>query len=375
MIPNGRLSLERFLHLVVVVACVAAAVWLLGRLSAVLVPFILAVALDYIVDPWVDRVQKLVKDRVAAVLITLTALAVLAFAFLMLVVPMIGREAAHFADLAREQLPVLQRRMADTPWLQGMLAQLGAIDWHTYLTMENLSATVRKVLPGFWSGVGNVFGWLLGLIGVFTTVLYMVFLLVDEEHVKHKWIGYIPEVYRLRTVALVNDVKRALDTHFRGQLKIAAILSIVYIIGFTTIGLPLALLMGLLAGFLNLIPYFGLVSMVPVSFCAAILSLETGRGWGLIMVFVLLVYIAAQALEGLYLTPRIQGKNTGLRPVAILLSLSVWGTLLGFVGLLLALPITSVLIAYYKRFVIGESDALDASSPPPPTAPNPLGTS
>ena len=367
---SGRVSLERFLHLLLVAAITWFAVWLLGRLSAVLIPFILAVALDYIVDPWVDRVRRLVKNRVAAVLITLTVLFGAITCFFAIVGPMLGREAVHFGALATQQLPALQHRVENDPLLHDMVVQLGGIDWNTYLTADNLALAARKVLPGFWSGVSNAFGLLLGLIGVFTTILYMVFLLVDEEQVKHKWIDLIPETYRLRTVALVNDVKRALDVHFRGQLKIAAILSLVYIAGFSLIGIPLALLLGLIAGMLNLIPYFGLLSLLPVSFCAAIMSMESGRGWGSIMLLVILVYLVAQALEGLVLTPRIQGKNTGLRPVVILLSLSVWGSLLGFIGLLLALPLTSLLLAYYRRFVLEQPvESHKTGSPTPPPAP------
>lgn len=367
---SGRVSIERFLHLLLVAALVWLAVWLLGRLSAVLIPFILAVVLDYIVDPWVDRVQRLTKNRVAAVLITLTLLFGGIAALFAIVGPMLAREAVHFGQLAAQQLPALQQLVENDPMLHDLVTQLGGIDWSNYLTTDNLALAARKVLPGFWSGVSNAFGVLLGLIGVFTMVLYMVFLLVDEEQVKHKWIGLIPEAYRLRTVALVNDVKRALDVHFRGQLKIAAILSLVYVTGFSLIGLPLALLLGLLAGMLNLIPYFGLLSLLPVSFCAAIMSMESGGSWGTIMLLVILVYVVAQALEGLVLTPRIQGKNTGLRPVVILLSLSIWGTLLGFIGLLLALPLTSLLLAYYRRFVLdhpGESHARRPPAPPPAT--------
>ncbi|MEO8066065.1 MAG: AI-2E family transporter [Flavobacteriales bacterium] len=376
MLTSGRISIERFLHLVVVAVVVWGTVWVLNSLSAVLIPFIVALILDYIIDPLVDRVQKLVKNRVAAVLLTMLCLLLLVGGALALALPMIGSEAKHFADLVRAQLPALQHRVQDNPWLQGAVASMGGIDYHTYLTTDNLLAAARKVLPGFWGGVGNVFGWLFGLVAVFTTLLYMVFLLVDEAQLQGKWKTLLPADYRAPMIALVHDVQRVMNAYFRGQLKIAGILTVVYVVGFNSIGLPLATLLGILAGALGLIPYFGLLSILPVAFSAGIHSMEHHSSWGALMLWVLVVYIAAQALEGLVLTPRIQGKNTGLRPVVILLALSVWGSVLGLIGLLLALPLTTLLLSYYRRFILGETEdeeapVVERASPDPslPAAP------
>lgn len=365
MLASGRISLERFLHLVVVVVMTWAAIWVLNSLSAVLIPFFLALILDYIIDPLVDRVQRLVKSRVAAVLLTMLGLLIILGGLLAIAVPMVGKEARHFADLVREQLPALQARVQHTPWLHDAVVSLGGIDYHTYLTTDNLMALGKKALPGFWSGVGSVFGWFFGLVAVFTTLLYMVFLLVDEEEIAGKWKTLLPEDYRAPMIALVHDLQRVMNAYFRGQLQIAGILTVVYIIGFNIIGLPLATLLGVLAGALGLIPYFGLLSILPVAFSVGIHCMEHHTGfWGM-MVWVVVVYIAAQALEGLVLTPRIQGKNTGLRPVVILLALSIWGSVLGLVGLLLALPLTTLLLSYYRRFVLGETE--DEAGPVPQT--------
>ena len=362
MINSGRISLDRFLHLVVVAVVVWGAIWVLDSLSAVLIPFVVALILDYIIDPLVDRVQKLVKNRVAAVLLTMLVLVLIVGGLLAITIPMIGKEARHFADLVRDQLPALQQRVQDTPWLHDAVTSMGGIDYHNYLTTDNLMAAARKVLPGFWSGVGNVFGWLLGLVAVFTTVLYMVFLLVDEEQLQGKWKTLLPVGYRAPMIALVHDLQRVMNAYFRGQLKIAGILTVVYITGFNIIGLPLATLLGILAGALGLIPYFGLLSILPVAFSVGIHSMEHHSSFGFAMIWVLVVYAAAQALEGLVLTPRIQGKNTGLRPVVILLALSIWGSVLGLIGLLLALPLTVLLLSYYRRFVLGEVEQEETST-------------
>ena len=362
-------TLERLVHLIGILLVLSVVVWLLYYLSAVLVPFFIALLLAYIMDPWVARVQKFVKNRVAAVMITLVVVFAAVAGFFMITGPMVAREVQHFARLMAEQLPGWITLAQDTPWIHELLTQASAIDVQQYLTGENLMNVARKALPGFWQGLSSVFGWLLGLIGVFTTIIYLIFILIDEEDLKANWHTWIPPKYRDRVSGVAEDVERSMNLYFRGQLKIALILSVIYIIGFSLVGLPMALVLGLLAGMLSLIPYFALLSVLPVMLSAGLLALDRGGSFWAPMIGALVVYAVAQGLEGLVLTPRIQGKNTGLRPEYILLALSVWGSLLGVVGMIIALPLTAVLISYYKRSVLGEVEAPLVE--PSPVAPAP----
>jgi predicted PurR-regulated permease PerM len=349
-------TLNRLVHLLGVLVVLAALVWLLYYLSAALVPFFIALLLAYIMDPWVSRVQRLVKNRAAAVMLTLFVVVAVVAGFFMITGPMVAREVQHFARLMAEQLPGWIHLAQDTPWIQELLKQASAIDVEQYLTGENLMNVAKKTLPGFWQGLSSVFGWLLGLVGVFTTLIYLIFILIDEEDMKANWHTWIPPKYRDRVSGVVEDVERSMNLYFRGQLKIALILSVIYIIGFSIVGLPMALVLGLVAGMLSLIPYFALLSVLPVMLSAGLLALDQGGSFWPPMIGALIVYAIAQGLEGLVLTPRIQGKNTGLRPEYILLALSVWGSLLGVVGMIIALPLTTVILSYYKRSVLGEVD-------------------
>ncbi|MBL0046016.1 MAG: AI-2E family transporter [Flavobacteriales bacterium] len=350
-------TLNRLVHILGMLVVLATLVWLLYYLSAVLVPFFIALLLAYIMDPGVTRVQKFVKNRAVAVMLTLVVVIAIVTGFFMITGPMVAREVQHFARLMAEQLPGWIAMAQDTPWIHDLLMQASTFDVEQYLTGENLMNVARKALPGFWQGLSSVFGWLLGLIGVFTTIIYLVFILIDEEDLKANWHTWIPPKYRDRVSAVVEDVERSMNLYFRGQLKIALILSVIYILGFSIVGLPMALVLGLLAGMLSLIPYFALLSVLPVMLSAGLLALDQGGSFWPPMIGALVVYAVAQGLEGLVLTPRIQGKNTGLRPEYILLALSVWGSLLGVVGMIIALPLTAVLISYYRRSVLGEVEA------------------
>ncbi|MBP7514299.1 MAG: AI-2E family transporter [Flavobacteriales bacterium] len=354
MSADRPITLDRLVRIISGILVLAILVWLLYYLRAVLVPFFVALVLAYLLDPWVARVKKLVKNHTAAVLITLSAMFLLVAGLLAIIVPQVVDEMHHFAVLMANELPAWQAQVRHIPWIHDALAEASSIDVQGYLTGENLSKLAQKVLPGFWQGMSSVFGWLLGLVGVFTTLIYLIFILIDEEDVKENWEKLIPTKYRSRVADVVDDLGKAMNVYFRGQLKIALILSVVYIIGFSIVGLPLSLVLGLLAGLLSLIPYFALLSVPPVMLSAGLVALDHHGAFWPPMIGALAVYAVAQTLEGLVLTPRIQGKNTGLRPEYILLALSVWGSLLGVTGMIIALPLTTVIISYYRRVVLGE---------------------
>ena len=126
-------------------------------------------------------------------------------------------------------------------------------------------------------------------------------------------------------------------------------------IGFKIINFPLAVTLGLFIGFLNLIPYLQTIGIIPMVLLSLLKSAETGENFWIIFGLSLLVLGIVQTIQDLYLTPKIMGKAMGLNPAIILLSLSIWGTLLGFIGLIVALPLTTLCLSYYKRFILSEN--------------------
>ena len=150
----------------------------------------------------------------------------------------------------------------------------------------------------------------------------------------------------------MNDVKRAMNMYFRGQSLIALIVGILFAIGFSLVGFPMAVVLGLFIGVLNLVPYLQLISIPIAFFLCLVDAVATGGNFWALCGWTTVVYCVVQAFQDLYLTPRIMGKYMAINPVLILLSLSVWGSLLGFVGLIIALPLTALLMSYYKQYVL-----------------------
>ena len=159
-----------------------------------------------------------------------------------------------------------------------------------------------------------------------------------------------------------------MNRYFRGQSLIAFCVGVLLAIGFKIIDFPLAVTLGLFIGVLNLIPYLQTIGLVPMVLLSLLKSAETGENFWIIFGLSLLVLGIVQCIEDLYLTPRIMGKAMGLNPAIILLSLSVWGTLLGFIGLIIALPLTTLCLSYYKRFILQEDNEI-SPTPPPPSRP------
>jgi predicted PurR-regulated permease PerM len=147
-----------------------------------------------------------------------------------------------------------------------------------------------------------------------------------------------------------------MGNYFRGQSLVALCVGILFAIGFSIIDFPMAIGLGLFIGLLNLIPYLQMVGIIPTIMLALLKAYDTGGSFWLILLSALAVFAVVQTIQDMILTPRIMGKAMGLNPAMMLLSLSVWGALLGFIGLIIALPLTTLIIAYVNEW-IDERDA------------------
>ena len=140
-------------------------------------------------------------------------------------------------------------------------------------------------------------------------------------------------------------------------------MGVLFAIGFTIIGFPMGIGMGILIGILNLVPYLHTFALIPAALLALLKAADTGQNFWLVFLSAIIVFIVVQLICDTIVTPKIMGKAMGLNPAILLLSLSVWGVLLGFIGLIVALPLTTLIIAYWQRYVTKEADDDDDSSP------------
>jgi len=361
MIPNDRsFTFDRVVRLALFAGLAWGLVLLLDYLSDVLLPFFAGLVVAYFLDPVTNRVQHVIKQRVLAALFTLVSITLAVSLVVWFMVPMVGNELAdmgrtvskmasntELAQAAKEHLP-------ENVW-EELNEILKRDDVKRYLTSDGAvqmaKDTAKKLLPGVWgvlSGAANVLTFITGLLVI---MLYVVFLLIDYHNMAARWRDYLPPSMRDDVSRFVEEFIQATNRYFRSQALVACCVAVLFAIGFSIIGLPLAILMGIFIGLLNMVPYLQIVGTIPCLLLAGLKALEQGDNFLGALGLVLLVFGVVQLIQETVLVSRFQGEAMGLSPAIILLSISVWGKLLGFLGLILALPLTCLGLIYYRRYL------------------------
>lgn len=328
---------------------------LIRRLSGVLLPFLVSFVIAYILAPIVDFFQHKcrLKNRVLSVIVTLVlVLGVLAGAIAALT-PAISRQMTTLSTGIANYTHNFHTSEYLSPRLNEQVKELVEnLDIQTLLENPDVQQTIKNIVPKVSSWISSGLSSLAGLAIVFVCLLYIIFLLIDYEKISKNWAQYIPERYRRQAQMLMSDLDTHMNGYFRGQALIAFIVGILFAIGFQIIGLPMGIAMGLIIGVFNLVPYMQALGIPPCILLGLIQAAETGRPVWVIALCITAVFVIVQSIQDLILTPKIMGNVTGMGPAMILLCLSIWGSLLGVVGMIIALPITTLLVSYYKRFVL-----------------------
>ncbi len=359
MFDDKPYTFDRVVRMALTVAVLWGLVWLLGYLSDVLIPFAVAALLAYLINPLVCLVQKKLKKRLPAVILSLLLVVAVLGSLIWLVLPIVLNQ---MADMAR-----LLKRLGDTDVVERAATHLPPDVWQAVKDLAAkpevqelfqtesfwtvLKSVASKVLPGVWGVITGTASLLMGFVGLTIIVLYLIFLLLDYQKLRDGWRELIPAHYRKPVLEFISDFNNGMKRYFRGQAAVASIVGTLFACGFWLIGLPMGVLLGLFIGLLNMVPYLQILGFLPAVLLALMKAFETGGSvWGTVAL-VGLVFIVVQAIQDTVIVPRIMGKVTGLSPAMILLSLSIWGKLLGIFGLIIALPMTCLLMAYYRRFL------------------------
>lgn len=347
-------TFDRVVRIVIMIAVVVCAVWLIKVLKDVLLPFLVACLLAYMAEPFVQRNRAMLhlKGRAVAVFVTIFEGLFLIGLVIYFVAPMVIDEFHQMAVIMKRYMssehsggiiPVeVHNFLSQTLDFEAISRELSRQEWATII--ENSANMIGQIVSGGWSILLGFFNWLF-------VILYVVFIMLDYEKLMRGFHNLVPPSYRKPVYAIGNDIKKSMNHYFRSQALIAFIVGILFAIGFSIIGMPMAIVFGLFIGLLNMVPYLQLVSLIPAAALCIIYAAGGDGAFWPIFGRTIAVYCIVQAIQDLYLTPKIMGKAMGLNPAIILLSLSVWGTLLGFIGLIIALPLTTLLLSYYNSYI------------------------
>lgn len=350
-----EITFDKFIRWTGIVLIIGAVLFVTNYLSSVLLPFFIAWFFAYLLYPVVKFIEnKLhVKVRALSIIIAmLLAIGVIGGVIWMIIPPMIDQ----FDKLG----DVLTKWLHQTTHTNNLTALIK--DWiqenhgqiEKFMKSKDFSDAIKSAMPKVFSVVGQTANIILSIIASIITLLYMFFILLDYETLTANWIRIFPKKSRPFWHELMKDVEREMNNYIRGQGMVALCMGIMFCIGFTIIGFPMAIGLGILIGIMDLVPYLHTFALIPTAFLAMLKAADTGQNFWLVFGLAFLVFCVVQIITDMVVTPKIMGKAMGLNPAILLLSLSVWGALLGFIGLIVALPLTTLLIAYWQRYVTRE---------------------
>lgn len=360
------LSRKWLVRTCITLAVLVALYLLVRRLSGVLLPFLISFVVAYMLAPIVNFFQNTcrLKSRVLSIIVTILLVIGVLTGAVAAVLPAISRQANSLSQSVKTYISQWDGSEYFSPQVNERIEDIiQSIDIKTLIESQEVQQWVKKALPILGDWISSGVNALMGLAVVFICILYIIFLLIDYEKITTNWHKYLPDRFRNSIVMLIRDLDRNMNAYFRGQALVAGIVGILFAIGFQIIGLPMGIGIGLLIGVLNLVPYMQALGIPPCILLGLIQAAETGRPVWVVMLCIAAVFIIVQSIQDMVLVPKIMGDVTGMGPAWILLSLSVWGSLLGFVGMIIALPVTTLLVSYYKRFVLHMTD--DMTKPLP----------
>ena len=350
-----KITFDSFIRSVMAVIIVVGIVMLLNRLSSVLLPFFLAWLIAYLLFPLVKFFQYKcrMKYRILGILSAfVVVIAVLTGLFWIMIPPMV-EESLRVKDLLVAYVSN-DATMSNIPNLitDFIHRHMTQEDLKALITQEGFMDSIKQAVPKVWDVITQSVSILSSVFSLTMVVLYTLFILLDYEDISKGWVNMLPERMRPFTVKLVSDVEQGMNLYFRGQGLVALCVGVLFSIGFLIIGFPMAIGLGMFIGLLNMVPYLQLVGFVPTILLAVVKAADTGQSFWVILLSALIVFAVVQIIQDTILTPKIMGHVTGLNSAIILLSLSIWGSLLGILGMIIALPLTTLLLTYYQKYVI-----------------------
>ncbi len=354
-------TFDKVVRLLIGLTVITVLILLFRRLNTVLTPFFVGWMIAYLLHPPVKFFQHKLKfkSRILSVITTLVLFFGSFTGIILLIIPQIAKEVSRVSVLIQNFTQNLDIIGAlPLSWQYAITDFFANINFNELISNPNITEVLKKIAPQLWLFLNSSLSFVLSMMVIIIVLLYLIFILMDYDKIVGGFPNIIPSKYRALVTGILNDIETGMSRYFRGQALIALIVGVLFAIGFVIIDLPMAIIFGIFVGVLNLVPYLQTVAIVPGMFLVILKASEPGQSFGGVMLGILIVFAAVQLFQDLFLVPKIMGKVTGLKPAVILLSLSIWGSLMGIIGMIIALPLTTLIISYYKRWVLGGEDLL-----------------
>lgn len=352
-----RITFDKFIRWTLTAMLVAAILFAINYLSNVLLPFVIAWLLAYLLHPVVKFVQYRlhVPTRALSIIVTLLFLIIVISGIFYLIIPPMIEQFERFGDIISRYISQITH-VSDYPNAIRQWAEANSEDIQRFFKQKDVTDAIKTAMPKLFKVLGQTANVMISIVASLITLMYMFFILLDYEYLSANWIKIFPQSVRPFWKGVAEDVERELNNYIRGQSLVALSMGILFCIGFTIIDFPMAIGLGILIGIMDLVPYLHTFALIPTVFLALLKAADTGQNFWIILAGAVAVFCIVQVIIDMVITPKIMGKAMGLNPAILLLSLSIWGSILGFIGLIVALPLTTILIAYYQRYVTKDKE-------------------
>jgi predicted PurR-regulated permease PerM len=351
------------------VAASAIFVIVLWLLREILLPFVAGMALAYLLDPSVKRLQRIGLNRLLATLLVVGLFVIAFLLLIMLIIPVLGAQLAAFIEGLPATIARLQALVTDPsrPWLQRVVGQ-GFRDADVGELVRQSAGYLATFLRSLWSG-GQALISIFSLVVVTPVVAFYV--LHDWDDMVATIDHWVPLPHRETVRRLAREIDQAIAGFVRGQSGVCLILGSFYAVGLSLAGLNFGLLIGLISGIISFIPYVGSLTGLVLALGVAIA--QFWPEWTPILI-VAGIFFVGQFLEGYVLAPKLVGESIGLHPVWLMFALFAFGYLFGFVGMLLAVPMAAasgVLVRFALHQYLASPLYTGVEPPPPGPVPSP----
>ena len=347
-----EISTGRFLRIILILIFLGISYATMKNLSEVLLPFFVAWLLAYLIYPIVKFFQYKLKFkyRMPSIVTVLLLLSAAIFGIFMLVVPSFVDELSQLKNVATDFIYNRVKNPTIPAFISNFIHEYAdESDIINILHSSGVQDMAKSLVEKTWVFAVGTINVVIRIFASCITLMYLFFILLDYERLADEWQTLIPVKWRKKVNNLMNDLTEGMNQYFRGQALIALLVGIMFSIGFLIIDFPIAVGFGLFIGVLNLVPYLQLVSLLPMTLLALIKAANTGDNFWVILLSALAVTLIIQAIQDFILIPQIMGRRMKLHPAVILLSLAIWGKLLGFIGMIVALPLTTLILGYIKQ--------------------------
>lgn len=348
-------TFDRVMRIIFTLLILGGSLYVIHLLKGALLPFLVAWVIAYLIHPLVVFNEKKLRihNRVISVILALITV-VLSFTLAgWIFIPSILIEMDKMGIMIQNFLATSNTLpFLPESWQDFIRSNIDFNQLTKLMNKDDWMALIEKVTTNAWIVITGSVNQIVSIVSWFIVLLYLIFILIDYDKILNGFKDLIPNKYRPLVLGLLSDVTISMNRYFRGQALVAFLVGILFSIGFLIVGLPLAIVLGLFIGLLNMIPYMQIIGVIPTILLCLLHAAETGQNFWILFAACMAVFIVVQLIQDIILTPRIMGKVTGLNPAIILLSLSIWGTLMGVIGMIIALPLTSLMLAYYQKYIL-----------------------